>query len=202
MKKLKVAVTGGMGSGKTSLCNVFKNKGYTVLSSDAVAKEIMNSNTEVKKQIIKCFGKESYSDGKLNIPFLAKQVFSNPEKTAQINSIVHPATAKEVQILIEKEFSKRSLVFVESALIYEAKIHKNFDYVILVYSEDEEKISRVVKRDKVNPESVIERINSQIPDEKKKTRADFIIKNDSTLNDLIKRGEFILKIIEDISKGE
>jgi dephospho-CoA kinase len=202
MKKLKVAVTGGIGSGKTSLCNVFTNHGYTVLYSDVIAKEIMIHNAEVKKQIIKSFGKESYIADKLNIQFLSKQVFSDPEKTCQMNSIVHPATSQEVQAHIEKEFIKKDIVFVESALIYEAKIHKNFDYVILVLSNDEEKVLRVVKRDNVDSGSVIARINSQIPDEKKKTRADFIIKNDSSLDELIKRGEMILKIIENISKGE
>lgn len=202
MKKLKVAVTGGIGSGKSSLCTVFLNHGYTVLSSDLVAKEVMTGNAGVKKQIIKCFGAESYISDKLNIPFLAKEVFSDPEKTNQINAIVHPATTLEVGKRMEKEFLKKDIVFVESALIYEAKIHKNFDYVILAYSEDQDKISRVTKRDKVTPDSVIARINNQIPDEKKKARADFIIKNDSTLDELYKRGEFILKIIEDISKGE
>jgi dephospho-CoA kinase len=202
MKKLKVAVTGGIGSGKSSLCNVFKNHGYAILSSDLTAKEIMIHNAEVKKQIIKCFGKESYISDKLNIQHLSKEVFSNPEKTIQINSIVHPATIREIQKQIEKEFEKKDIVFVESALIYEAKIHKNFDFVILVYSDDNEKITRVTKRDNVNPDSVIARINNQIPDEKKKTRADFIINNNSTLDELVKRGEFILKIIENISKGE
>lgn len=202
MKKLKVAVTGGIGSGKSSLCSLISNLGYTVLSSDAVAKEIMIQNAEVKKKIIKHFGKESYIDGNINKEYLAKKVFSNPEKTELINSIVHPATVKEMQAIIQKEFLKRDIVFIESALIYEAKIQKNFDYVILVSTGDEEKVARVVKRDNVKPDSVIERINSQIPDEEKKKLADFIINNDSTIEELNKRGEFILRIIESISKGE
>jgi dephospho-CoA kinase len=202
MKKLKVAVTGGIGSGKTSLCSLFAGLGYTVLSSDTVAKEIMIQNAGVKKQIIKNFGSESYIDGKLNKEYLAKKVFSNPEKTELINSIVHPAAIKEMELRISKEFLKKDIVFVESALVYEAKIHKNFDYVILVAAGDEEKTARVVKRDNVKPDSVIERMNNQIPDEEKKKRADFIINNDSTTDDLKKRGELILRIIESISKGE
>lgn len=202
MKKLKIAVTGGIGSGKSSLCKLFINRGYAVFSSDAVAKEIMVLDEGVKKKIIKHFGKESYSDNKLNTEYLSKKVFSDPEKTALINSIVHPATTGAIQKRIEKEFEKKDIVFVESALVYEAKIHKNFDYVILVYSTDEEKISRVAKRDKVTPESILARMANQIPDDKKKLKADFVINNDSSVNELVKRGEFILKILESISIGE
>lgn len=202
MKKLKVAVTGGIGSGKSSLCALFKEKGYPVFSSDAVAKELMTGNPDIKKKIIKHFGKDSYTGEKLNREFLASKVFSNPEKTELINSIVHPATTEEIQNRIEKEFRKKDIVFVESALVYEAKIHKKFDYVILVASSDENKLARVTKRDKAAAASVEARMNSQIPDDKKKLRADFVINNDSTLEDLQKRGEFILAVIESISKGE
>lgn len=202
MKKLKVAVTGGIGSGKSSLCKLFLDRGYPVFYSDAVAKDIMSNDDGVKKKIIKHFGKEAYLDNKLNTEYLAKKVFSNPEKTALINSIVHPATTSAIQKRIEKEFEKYNIVFIESALVYEAKIHKNFDYVILVYSADENKIARVTKRDKVDAGSVLERLANQIPDDKKKLKADFVINNDSSIKDLLSRGEFILKIIESISVGE
>lgn len=202
MKKLKVAVTGGIGSGKSSLCSLFQNHGYTVLSSDLIAKDVMMNNAEVKKKIITHFGKDSYKEGTINKEYLAKKVFSDQEKTALINSIVHPATVKEIQKKIEKEFIKSNIVFVESALVYEAKLQKNFDYIILVFSDDTEKINRVTKRDSVSSGSVVERMNNQIPDEDKKTRADFIINNDSTLGELLKRGEFVLRIIESISKGD
>ncbi len=202
MKKLKIAVTGGIGSGKSSLCAFFKEKGYPVFYSDSVAKELMVNSAEIKKKIIKHFGKESYSGEKLNREYLAGKVFSDPAKTELINSIVHPATTLEIQKRIEKEFLKKDIVFVESALVYEAKIHKNFNYVILVASSDENKIERVTKRDKSAPGSVMERINSQIPDEKKKLKADFVINNDSSLEELKMRGELILKVIENISKGE
>lgn len=202
MRKLKVAVTGGIGSGKTSLCTFFSSLGYTVLSADNIAKEIMVQNAGVKKQIIKQFGNESYIDGNLNKAYLAEKVFSDPEKNALINSIVHPATVKEMELRINKEFLTKDIVLVESALIYEADIDKNFDYVILVLTGDKDKIARVTKRDKVKPDSVIERMNNQIPDEEKKEWADFVIKNDSTIEELNKRGEFILKIIQSISKGD
>jgi len=202
MKKLKVAVTGGIGSGKSSLCKLFVDRGFPVFSSDSVAKELMINDAGVKKKIIKHFGKDSYSNDKLNTAYLAQKVFSDPEKTALINSIVHPATSAAVNKRIEKEFEKHNIVFVESALVYEAKIHKNFDYVILVYLSDEEKIKRVTARDKVTEQSVIDRMANQIPDDKKKLKADFVINNDSSQAELLKRGEFILKIIESISLGE
>lgn len=202
MKKLKVAVTGGIGSGKSCLCGYYSSLGYTVLSSDAVAKDIMVQNAGVKKQIIKHFGEESYNDGNINKEYLAKKVFSNPEKTALINSIVHPAVIKEMDLRIKNDSAAKDVVFVESALVYEAEIDKNFDYVILVLSDDKDKIARVSKRDNVKAGPVIARINSQIPDAEKKDLADFVIKNDSTIDELKKRGEFILKIIESISKGD
>lgn len=202
MKKLKVAVTGGIGSGKSCLCSFYSSLGYPVLSSDAVAKEIMVQNAGVKKQIKKHFGEESYNDGNIDKEYLAKKVFSDPEKTSLINSIVHPAAIKEMELRIKSEFIAKDIVFVESALVYEAEIEKNFDFVILVLSDDKEKITRVTKRDNVKAGAVIARINSQIPDEEKKDMVDFVIKNDSTLEELKKRGEFILKILEGISKGD
>jgi len=202
MKKLKVAVTGGIGSGKSALCSLFEEKGYPVISSDLIAKEIMQNNPEVKKKIIKNFGKESYINDKLNKEYLAKKIFPDQEKISLINSIVHPATLKEIESVCLKEFKKSSIVFVESALVYEAKIHKHFDYVILVASADEDKITRTVKRDSAGADAVKERLDNQIPDEKKKLRADFVINNDSTPEKLTERGKLILKIIESISKGE
>ena len=202
MRKLKIAVTGGIGSGKTALCRFFQSRGYKVFFSDAVAKDIMASDAGVKKKIIKHFGKEAYNGSGLNKEYLASKVFTDPEKTKLINSIVHPATTLAVQKMIEKEFETKNIAFVESALVYEAKIDKNFDYVILVTSPDEAKIERVTARDKVSADRVIERMNNQIPDDKKKQRADFVINNNSTLEELEKRGEFILRLIESISSGE
>jgi len=197
-KKLLIGITGGIGSGKSIVSSILESIGYCVLKSDLTAKEIMQSNEEVKKKIIEAFGKEAYSDGKLNTKYLAEKVFSSKENVEKINSIVHPFTIKKNLEQAEKEFRKSDIVFIESPLIFEANIQKYFDYVILIYSDEQSRIKRVMERDKVTEEKVRQRMQFQIPDEKKKDWADFVIENNSNIEELKKRVNFVLQLIKSI----
>ena len=197
-KKLLIGITGGIGSGKSIVSSILESMGYCVLKSDLTAKEIMQSNEEVKKKIIEAFGKEAYSDGKLNTKYLAEKVFSSKENVEKINSIVHPFTIKKNLEQAEKEFRKSDIVFIESPLIFEANIQKYFDYVILIYSDEQSRIKRVMERDKVTEEKVRQRMQFQIPDEKKKDWADFVIENNSNIEELKKRVNFVLQLIKSI----
>jgi len=197
-KKLLIGITGGIGSGKSIVSSILESMGYCVLKSDLTAKEIMQSNEEVKKKIIEAFGKEAYSDGKLNTKYLAEKVFSSKENVEKINSIVHPFTIKKNLEQAEKEFRKSDIVFIESPLIFEANIQKYFDYVILIYSDEQSRIKRVMERDKVTEEKVRQRMQFQIPDEKKKDWADFVIENNSDTEELKKRVNFVLQLIKSI----
>ncbi len=197
-KKLLIGITGGIGAGKSIVSSILESMGYCVLKSDLVAKEIMQSNNEVKKKIIEAFGNEAYIDGKLNTKYLAEKVFSSKENVEKINSIVHPFTIKKNLEQAKKEFQKSDIVFIESPLIYEAKIEKYFDYVILIYSDEKSRIKRVMERDKVTEEKVRQRMQFQIPDEKKKDRADFIIENNSNIEELKNKLNFVLQLIKSI----
>lgn len=194
-KKLLIGITGGIGSGKSIVSSIIESRGFCVLKSDLIAKEIMQNDENVKKKIIEYFGTDAYLKNGLNTKFLAEKVFSSKENVEKINSIVHPPTIQKTKELAEIEFQKANIVFVESALIYEAKIEDMFDYIILIYSDEQTRIQRVMDRDKISEEQIRRRIQFQIPDEKKKQWADFVIENNNNIENLNKNVLFILKLI-------
>jgi len=144
---LKIGITGGIGSGKTSVAKLFAKKGSPVLYADDIAKQILIEDSEVKEQIILSFGNESYDENTLNKKYLANKIFNNPENLAKINSIVHPPTIKKISSLCKKELEKSKLVFVESALIYEADLVDIFNYVVVVTAAENIRIDRISNRD-------------------------------------------------------
>lgn len=170
--------------------------GYPVIKSDDVAKELMRSDESIKKKIIKEFGSRAYGENSLNTKYLAEIVFTYPEKIQRINSIVHPPTTKKISDLADQLFTKHKIVFVESALIYEAKIQNQFDYVILIYSDEQTRIKRVIQREKITHEDIQKRMAFQIPDDQKRERADFVIENNSSITELQNRTNFILNILK------
>lgn len=198
-KKLKIAVTGGMGSGKSTVCDYFREQGYTVIVSDDVAKDILVCDANVKQKIIKQFGKDSYKNGVLNRNYLSDKVFPDEKNVEIINAIVHPPTIKLINKIVNDELQKSNLVFVESALIFEAKMDKDYDHIILVTSEDKEKIKRVVERDNITADKVKKRLDNQVPEKQKKSKVDFVIENKSNIEDLKMRAAFILSILRNLT---
>lgn len=194
--KLKIAVTGGYGSGKSSVCEIISEKGYPVIKADFLAKNLLNENPEVKKEVIQSFGGKSYSGDLPNKNFLAEIVFNDPEKLEILNSIIHPRTIKIIEEKMSESLKKSDLVFVESALIYEAKRVKHFDYIILVSAEEEIRISRIEKRDGLQRDEIRKRISNQLSEEEKRKRADFIIENNGVRADLKNRVDFVLSVIK------
>jgi dephospho-CoA kinase len=200
VKKLKIGITGGIGTGKTTLCEVYKNKGCKVISADDIAKEIIATDVSVKNLIKKEFGNEAYIDEKINTKFLADKVFNDEQNILIINSIVHPPTISMMEEEMNAALQKDDLVFAESALIFEAQFEKIFDYIILVTASDENKIERVMKSKKLSREEVIKRIQNQMPDDEKRKGSDFVIENNSTLEELKSKAEFILSLIENMTE--
>lgn len=198
-KKLKIGITGGIGSGKSLVSDFIKENGYTVLLSDLIAKDLMRNDDKIKKQITKSFGDQSYVEGKLNTKYLAENVFVKKENVEKINSIVHPPTLNRIEKESNKILQKDNLVFVESALIYEAKFQKMFDHVILIYSERDLRIKRAMDRDKISNDEVEKRMQFQLPDEDKKERASFVIENNSTIEELKVRVKFILNLLTSLT---
>ena len=195
-KKLKVVITGGIGSGKSSVSKIIESFGFPVIKADDLAKELMLKDESVKKKIIKTFGKESFTEKGINTKYLAENVFNSKDKVDKINSIIHPPTIKKIEEISKRLFEKHNLVFVESALVYEAKIQKLFDYVILIYAEEEIRIARKLEKNGMNRADIEKRMSFQIPDEKKTNRAHFVIDNNTTLAELESRTKFVIELLK------
>lgn len=193
-KKYKIAVTGGMGGGKTLFCNFISEKGFKVISADELSKEILITDKAVKNKIINAFGEESYYEGNLNREFLAEKVFSSPSNVKKINAIVHPAVIEGVDKLMKEELKSKCAVFVEAALIYEANMQDLFDYVVLVTADEEIRKSRLQQRG-IDADEYERRKLNQIPDEKKSKKADFVFYNNGTEEELKSKANFLLKIL-------
>lgn len=198
-KFLKIGVTGNIGSGKSTFCNYLVFKGFKVLKADDVAKDILSNDENIKKEIIKRFGGETFTDNKLNKKYLADKIFPDPQKVQQINSIIHPKVFDK----LEKQFglikSNEKFVFVEAALIYEAGMEDFFDYVVLITSELENRFRRKEKSDNYTLEEFNSREENQIKEDEKSKRADFEFKNNGTLKELELKADLLLTILNGIS---
>ena len=197
-KKLKIGITGGIGTGKSLVSNLYRDKGYKVIEADDVAKEILSNDTNIRKQIIKEFGSASFKNGKPNTKYLADKVFSNPEKVKKISLILHPPTLRKIEALMGAELKKNNIVFVEAALIFEAHMESMFDYILLLVSEDRLRIERIKKRNKISEDEILQRMENQLPDKIKKLKSDFILENNSSIEELVEKAEFFLHIFEKI----
>lgn len=172
-----VGLTGGIGSGKSTVAKLFEVLGVPVYNSDIRAKE-MYYKPEVKEQVIRLLGTNAYDEnGKLNPSHVSKIIFGDSGVLQKINGIIHPAVENDFKEFVQLHSDKK-LVLKESALIFEAGIYKKLDKVILVTSPLELRIARVLARDGITREEVIKRINHQLPDEEKVPISDFIINND------------------------
>lgn len=171
---LVVGLTGGIGSGKTTIASVFSELGVPVYNADIEAKMIMVS-PRVKHRIINVLGEKSYDDNGLNRDHLRAAIFENDQIRLKINSIVHP----EVAIHFEKWLSKQNAPFVikESALIFEIGIQDQFDLIILVVADKNERIKRLLKRQGMTKSAILSIMDKQWCDTDKMERSDFVVFN-------------------------
>ena len=177
---LKVGITGGIGSGKTTICKIFETLGIPIYYADARAKEIMHDNENVKQALLHLFGQEAYlSDGALNRPFISKKVFQNKSMLQQLNAIVHPAVLQDTINWFQTHQDKKYVLY-EAAIMYESGSYKMLDKVITVFAPIEERIQRTIKRDNIDRKSVLDRMDKQLSEEEKMKKADYIIYNDHT----------------------
>ncbi|MBC7694824.1 MAG: dephospho-CoA kinase [Burkholderiales bacterium] len=174
---MKIGITGGIGSGKSTVCKLFELLGIPVFYADDVAKNIMNTDDELKQSVINEFGSGSYSEvGLLNRKYIADIVFKNQERLAVLNSLVHPAVFRA---FASWHSSQNSLYIVkEAALLFESDSYKTCDYSVLVEAPNELKIKRVMERDQVTAKDVELRMAKQFTDLQKRKLANFTILND------------------------
>ncbi len=179
---LRIGLTGGIGSGKSTVAKIFEVLGIPVYYADAAARRLMNEDEELKKNIITHFGKESYVDSQLNRPYIASIVFNDKEKLELLNSLTHPATIRDANIWMQKiaESGGQSSPYTikEAALIFESGSVEHLDHVIGVYSPAQLRIQRIMQRDKISREEVLQRMNRQMDEDKKMKLCDFVIIND------------------------
>jgi len=176
---LRVGLTGGIGSGKSTIAGIFEVLGIPVSYADQEAKRAMNEDPGLKEQILLHFGPEAYIHGQLNRPWLAAQVFPHKEKLELLNSLVHPATIRAgAKWMSEQEALSRPYVIREAALIFESNGGKGLDYVIGVYAPVTLRIHRTMQRDHITREAVLQRMNNQIDEDIKMRLCDRVIVND------------------------
>jgi len=184
---ISVGVTGGIGSGKTEVCKILGSMGAKVLFADEIAKHLMNTHIGIKKKIQKIFGDKIYTnDGMLDRREMARMVFHDDNLKETLNSIVHPYVIQVIkdEIKVSKQKKIHRLIVIEAALIFETCTEGMFDYTIVVDSDAEERIKRVMQRDDVNRSEVLHRIKAQMPVNEKIKRADFVFHNSSNVKAL------------------
>jgi dephospho-CoA kinase len=196
-KLLRVGLTGGIGSGKSLVAVMFKGLGVPVLSADEIARSLTETDEIVRRAIRRQFGSTVFrKDGSLDRKRLADVIFSNKDERETLNAIVHPLVLKKIEEEIT-ESEKRSharLVIHEAALIYEAGADKDLDYVVFVDADEETRIRRVIERDGISRAEVSRRIDSQMPAERKKELADFVLTNDGDTKSLERRVKFLFDL--------
>lgn len=173
---LKVGITGGIGSGKTTVAKVFEVLGIPVYYADDAAKKLMNEDAGLQEKLVLAFGKDTYINGALNRTYVSGLVFNNPEKLSLLNSIVHPATIADADRWMKQQHTLYAIK--EAALLFESGANKHVDKVIGVYARAQLRIQRVMHRDKSNEEAVKKRMNQQMDEDKKMDLCDYVIIND------------------------
>ena len=173
---IKIGITGGIGSGKSYVCEIFRHLGVPVFNADFQAKELMNNDCEVKQNLIKTLGINTISnDGSLNKKFIAEAIFNDNSLLQEVNKIVHPATLNAFNNWALT--TKSNYVLLESAILFESKSNEVTDAVITVTAPSLLRIQRVIKRDGLTKQQVLLRMSRQWSEKEKKEKADYIIVN-------------------------
>ena len=196
VKKLLIAITGGIGSGKSTFASFLTELGKPVISADDISKEIVANDPHVRNEIIKEFGSESYLEKKINKKFLSGKIFSDTNKLKKINSILHPRVRKKIDSISKEHFINNNIVFVEAALIYESKIEKMYDFIVLIVADEELRMKRALLSKKISEKDFIKRNENQLDDEVKKKKADFIFINNGSKADLKQKVFLLLTLLK------
>lgn len=192
-----IGLTGGIGSGKSTVANFLKAEGFPVYNSDDRAKVLVNELPNLKTQIIELLGNEAYgSDGKYNRNFVSKVVFENQQLLMHLNSIIHPAVRIDFKQWLREQ--KTTMVFQETALLFENNLHENCYKTILVTATQNIRIKRVMDRDGRTYREVETIVDNQMSEPEKEEMADFVINNNGTLKELAAK---TLELIDELSSS-
>ena len=197
-RAFRLGITGKIGSGKSTLSEVARSHGIRVLEADAIAKQQMNTNPELREKIEALFGEAAYSDGALDRSFIALKIFTDDALRIKLEEIVHPATLQ----VFEEEFGagkSGEIIALESAILFQTGLDEIFDAVILVESKDEEVILRLAASRKLTPEDAQNRLALQNYQGEWKEDADFVIANSGSREDFLRRCEAICELVKIIA---
>lgn len=168
--KMKIAITGGIGSGKSYVCRLLAQRGIQIYDCDAGAKRLMHSSEDLKKQLTELIGPDTYQDGKLNKVVVAQFLLASEGNKQAINHIVHPA--------VIKDFYSSGMDWMECAILYDAHLEDTVDRVVCVTAPQSVRTERIMQRDGITREKATEWINAQISQDEAESRADYVIIND------------------------
>jgi len=201
---LTIGITGGIGSGKSTVCKVFGVLGIPVYQADIMAAKLQNEDAAIKKGLINLFGTEIYfEDGLLNRKKLAGIIFGDKLLLEKINNLVHPAVHREFNKWLALWGNKSPYILYEAAILFETGSFRNFDLTILVVADENERLERVVKRDHTTKEEIQRRMNNQLKDKEKIAMADYVIGNNDNqqiipqilkLDQLLKSKSYVRKM--------
>ena len=197
MKKVVIGLTGGIGTGKSTVSQILKEKNFPVIDLDIISHEVIKFPKVVEK-IVENFGKEvleynNTGNWIISREKLGRVIFGNREKRVILNSIMHPEILHIMREKILECKKENKIIFVEIQLLFEVQWEKEFDYILLVSAEKETQIKRILARDKRSKEEALSIINSQMPLDEKKKRSDYVIENDGNIQDLERKIDGFLK---------
>jgi dephospho-CoA kinase len=193
-KKLRIGVTGGIGSGKTLACKYFEKLGHTVICADIIAKQFYKSNKKIINRLVREFGRGILdANGQISAVNSRRVFFSSKRNIKRVNNIVHPFVIKEIERLIANV--KKRIVFIETAIMFESGYYRTLNYAVLIYANKNIRIKRIQKRDKMSRADILKLISFQMDENEKMKRADFIIKNNTTQEKLFSSIKSFNKIL-------
>lgn len=198
-KKLVIGITGGIGSGKTEVCKLLAKRGFKVFYSDLVAKKLYLTDKKLAGNIVRVFGKDILNyKGKINLPKLREKIFSSRKNYMAINKIVHPVVISYLNKEARK--SKFDITIIESALLFESGFNKDLDYIVTVFSNKKNRVSRLMLRDEASRNDINDLMKFQIDDKSKMSMSDFVLINNKTLNDLKIQVDFLSTVLNAMIK--
>ncbi|NOT38738.1 MAG: dephospho-CoA kinase [Saprospiraceae bacterium] len=175
---IQVGLTGGIGSGKSTVAEIFKTLGIPIYNSDKEAKKLIQNSPKLRNSIIELLGEESYTNEELNRKFIAKKVFQNEKLLKQLNAIVHPEVFQDYEKWIHTIDKNIPYVIKESALLLDVQKHQAVDHIVLVFTPLLLRIKRIMARDKISHEEVVNRMKNQKSDKEFLEASDYVIVND------------------------
>lgn len=189
-----VGITGGIGSGKTTVAKMFKSLGIPIYIADDEAKKLMNSSKVIRKKLIALLGESSYTENGLNKSYISSRIFKNKELLTKINAIVHP----KVKTHFERWLKKQNAPYIlkEAAIIFENNLQAQYDLIIIVTADTEARVNRVMKRDGSDRKKVMSVIENQLTDEVKISKSDYVIFNNDLEKTKIQVAEIHSKILK------